>query len=79
MEIYPNLKEEVDNSVPGCEISSLLGIFLPCGQLPRVLWLWPVGLLSQQINEYNIIKIYFDLLHNIQFKFTMVNSLALGN
>ena len=36
----PNLKEKVGsgNSIPGCQISSLLAGNLPGGQLPHVLW-----------------------------------------
>jgi hypothetical protein len=38
MERYSNLKEEVDGSIPGCEISSLLDKKnLPSGQLPTLL------------------------------------------
>ena len=36
MERRPNLKEEVDGSIPGCEISSLLDKNLSGGQLPHV-------------------------------------------
>jgi hypothetical protein len=52
LERYPNLKEEVGGLVPGCEISSsldrknLLG-----GQLPHVLWLQSIGLLSQIVSS----------------------------
>ena len=36
---YPNLKVEVDDSIPGCEISSLLDKKnLPGDQLPHVVW-----------------------------------------
>ena len=48
VEGYPNLKEEVGGSNPGCEISSLLDENLPGGELPLVLWHWHVGLLSQK-------------------------------
>ena len=47
-ERYPNRKEEVGGSIPGCEISSLLDRNLPGGQLTPVLWRWHVGLLSQK-------------------------------
>ena len=41
---YPNLKEEVDSLIPGCEISSLLDKKnLLGGQPPRVLWRWPIA------------------------------------
>ena len=36
VERRPNLKEEVDGSIPGCEISSLLDKNLSGGQLPHV-------------------------------------------
>ena len=47
MERYPNLKEEVSNLNPGCEISSL-----PDEKTCQVVnyscaWRWPIGLLSQ--------------------------------
>jgi hypothetical protein len=46
VERYSNLKEEVGSSIPDYEISSLLDKKnLPGGQLPPVLWRWPVGLL----------------------------------
>jgi hypothetical protein len=50
VERYPNLKEEVGGSIPGCEISSPLCLTedLPGGQLPHVLWRWHVGLLSKK-------------------------------
>ena len=51
MERYPNLKEEVGGSNPGCEISSLPGGNLSGGQLPHVLWCLHVGLLSQERKE----------------------------
>jgi hypothetical protein len=40
VERYPNLKEEVGDSIPGCKISSPLYLmeYLPGGQLPPVLW-----------------------------------------
>jgi hypothetical protein len=38
VERYPNLKEEVGDSNPGCEISSLPDKNLPGCQLPHVLW-----------------------------------------
>jgi hypothetical protein len=47
VEIYPNLKEEVGGSIPGCEIFLYLTENLPSDQLPLVLWRWHVGLLSQ--------------------------------
>ena len=37
VERYPNLKEEVGDSITGCEFSSLLDKNLPDGQLPLVL------------------------------------------
>ena len=46
VESYPNSKEEVGSSIPGCEITSLLDKFFVSGQLPPVLWRWPVGLMS---------------------------------
>ena len=48
VERYPNLKEEVSSSIPGCQISSLFDKNLPSGQLPHVLWRWPVNLMSQK-------------------------------
>ena len=48
VERYSNLKEEVVGSISGCEISSLPDKILMCGQLPLVLWRWPVGLLAQK-------------------------------
>ena len=36
-------------SNPSCETSSLHDRNLPGGQLPTVLWRWPVGLLSLNI------------------------------
>ena len=53
VERYPNFKEEVGGSIPGCEISSLHDIILPCGQLPHVLWRSLVGLMSLYI--YNLL------------------------
>ena len=50
-ERYPNLKEKVGRSNPGCEISSLLDRNLLGGQLPPVLWRWHVCLLSQKTNQ----------------------------
>ena len=50
VERYPNLREEVGSSIPGFEISSLLVMNLPGGQLPPM----PVGLLSQYIYIYNL-------------------------
>ena len=47
MERYRNLKEEVDGSIPGYEISSLLDKNLSGGQLPLVLRRGHVGLLSK--------------------------------
>ena len=46
VERYPNLKEEVGGSIPGCKISSLLDKNLPYGQLPPLLRLLHVRLLS---------------------------------
>ena len=46
VERFPNLKEEVGSSNPGYEISSLLDRYFPGGQLPPVLWRWPIDLLS---------------------------------
>ena len=43
---------------PDCEISSLLDGKLAGGELPPVLWRWPVGLLSQKEKEKNSIFIY---------------------
>ena len=43
VEGYPNFKEEDGGSIPGCEISSLLDIIVPCGQT-LVLWCWHVSL-----------------------------------
>ena len=48
VERYPNLNEEVDCSIPGYGISSILDRNLPGGRLPHVVWRWPVGLLSQK-------------------------------
>jgi hypothetical protein len=49
VEKYPNFKEEVGGLIPSCEISSLLDQKkLPGGQLPPILWHWPVSLLSQK-------------------------------
>ena len=48
VEGYPNIKEEVGCLIPGCEVSSLLDINLSGGQLPHVLWLWPIDLQSQK-------------------------------
>ena len=48
---YPSLKEEIGGSIPRCEISSLLDINSPRGQLPLVLWRWHVGLLSLKKRE----------------------------
>ena len=48
VERYPNLKEEVGSSNPGCEISPLPYGNLLGGQLPHVLWRWHVNLLSQK-------------------------------
>jgi hypothetical protein len=60
VERYPNLREEVGNSIPGCEISSLLDQKnLPGGQLPLALWRWPVNILSQiRIKEKKKKKAY---------------------
>ena len=41
VERYPNLKEEVGDSISNFEISSLLDLNLTSGQLPHVLWRWP--------------------------------------
>ena len=52
VERYPNLEEEVGGSIPECEISSLLDKkSLACGQLPPMLWHWPIGLLSPEKKE----------------------------
>ena len=51
VERYPNLKEEVGSSSPGCQISSLLPQNLSSGQLPSVLWPWRVGCLSPKRKE----------------------------
>jgi hypothetical protein len=48
VEGYPNLKEEVGGSNPGCEISLCLTENLSGAQLPLVLCHWHVGLLSQK-------------------------------
>ena len=45
---YSNLKEEVGGSNPGCESPLYLTENLPGGQLPPMLWRWPIGLLSQK-------------------------------
>ena len=51
VERYPNLKEEVGGSILGGEISSLLLENSPNGQLPSMLWAWPVGRLSPNRKE----------------------------
>jgi hypothetical protein len=53
LEKYPNLKEEVGGgSIPGCDVYSLfLTENLPGGQMPHVLWRWPICLLSQEKKE----------------------------
>lgn len=51
VERYPNFEEEVGGSIPGCEMSSLLDKNLQGGQLPYVLWHWPIGPLSRQKNK----------------------------
>ena len=48
VERYPNLTKEVGGLIPGCEISSLLDMNLPSGQLPLVLWRWHVDLMSRK-------------------------------
>ena len=48
VEGYPNLKEEVGGSNPGCEISSLLDGKLARWLIASCAWRWPVGLLSQK-------------------------------
>ena len=45
VERYPNPKEEVGGSTPGCEIFSLLHKNLQGDQLPLVLWRWHAGLM----------------------------------
>ena len=53
VEGYPNLKEEVDGSNPGCEISSLLDEKLARWSTASCAWRWPIALLSQKkiLNE----------------------------
>jgi hypothetical protein len=48
MERYPNLKKKVCGSIPA--VKSLLYVTenLPSGQLPPMLWRWPIDLLSQK-------------------------------
>ena len=48
VEGYPNLKEEVGGSNPGCEISSLLDGKLTRWSIASCVWRWPVGLLSHK-------------------------------
>ena len=48
VEGYPNLKEEVGGSNPGCEISSLLDKKLVRWSIASCAWHWPIGLLSQR-------------------------------
>jgi hypothetical protein len=45
VEGYSNLKEEVGGSNSGCEIYSPLMKNLQGGQLPHVLWRWPISVL----------------------------------
>ena len=47
VEGYPNLKEEVGGSNPGCEISSLLDGKLARWSTASCAWRWPISLLSQ--------------------------------
>ena len=77
---YPSLNEEGGGLIPGCEISSLLDKNLQGGQLPPMLWRWPVGLLVSYIYIYgcrtsltislksimNRIEASFDNLKNFQ-------------
>ena len=48
VEGYPNLKEEVGGSNPGCEISSLLDGKLVRWSTSSYAWRWPFDLLSQK-------------------------------
>ena len=48
MERYPYLMQKVGGLIFGCEIPSLFDKDLSGGQLPFVLWCWPVGFLSQK-------------------------------
>ena len=48
VEGYPNFKEEVGGSNPGCEISSLLDGKLARWSTASCAWRWPVSLLSQK-------------------------------
>ena len=51
VERYPNLNEKVGGLIPGCEIT--LTKYLLGGQLPPVLWRWPVSLLSPKKKTKN--------------------------
>ena len=44
---YPNLKEEIDGSISGSEISSLLDIILAMWSTTSCVWRWHVNLLSK--------------------------------
>ena len=86
VERYPNLKEEVGGSIPGCEISSQISkkklavrflalkspLYLmenlPGGQLPPVLWRWPVSLLSQKRKER--LRCTLNIFQNVFFSYS---------
>ena len=48
VEGYPNLKEEVGGSNLAVKSPLYLTENLPVGELPPVVWCWPIGLLSQK-------------------------------
>ena len=53
MERYSNLKQEIGGSIPGREISYLLGKKnLSGGQMPPPLWCWHVDYLSPKNNNH---------------------------
>ena len=83
VERYPNLTEEVGGLISGSEIFSLLTENLPGGQLPPVLWRWPVILLSRKrrskrevfpLNDYFDDYTYYGSWCHMIFYVTMVTS-----
>ena len=65
LERYPNLKEEVGNSILVVKSPLYLKENLLGGQLPPMLWRYPVGRLSQRKRKKEKMKVGMTIFVNI--------------